>query len=522
MEYRDAENSLNTLMRVAFDAPNSRIIIYTPVRDKNNTIVDFTFTLLSKASHDFFDGEDNTGKLFTDIFPDGNRQLAGMINVIETGISHTWTHFYESGEYKDSWFEVTDARSGDSLVRVWNNVTQRRKEEEASKDRVVEKVEEKYATLFNSIDQGFCIIEMVFDENDNPVDYIFSDYNHAFERLTGLPDAKGKTARTLVPNLESHWFELYGEIAKTGKPKQFEQGSEEMLDGVWYEVSAFPLTKERGNFVGLIFSNVTERKKAEREKEAFQRLLEEQVKERTESLKVVNLLLEEKNEELARSNKELESFNYVASHDLQEPLRKIQTFLTLIKQKKSDPEAVKGYMDKIQASSERMSALISDVLTYSRLAVDKQFVKTDLNHIIDAVLSDYELVIQEKKAVVNIGVLPAVTAVPPQMQQLFSNLISNALKYSSGFPVIEIKGTIVTHNQAEMAEIIVSDNGIGFDGQYSDQIFKLFQRLHGRSEYSGTGIGLSICKKIVEQHNGDISATSSPGNGATFTIHLPV
>jgi len=179
-------------------------------------------------------------------------------------------------------------------------------------------------------------------------------------------------------------------------------------------------------------------------------------------------------------------------------------------------------MDKINLSAERMSALISDVLTYSKLSSEKHLTPTDLNIVVENVLSDYELVISEKKALIYKDDLPAIKAIRPQMHQLFSNLISNALKYSNTAPVIEIKSSIISSSGVQMAEIIISDNGIGFDDQYSEQIFKLFQRLHGRSEYTGTGIGLSICKKIVEQHNGSISAKSAVGKGTTFTIYLPL
>lgn len=525
MKHTNTENKTNdnALMLAAFNAANSRIIVFEPVRDDSNTIINFTFSLISRATVDFFGGQDFTGQTITNALPDGDLQIEAMANVMETGITNNWTRFYNDGKHKNTWFDVTDTQSGDYLVRVWDNITERRKQEEISKGKLEERTEEKYATLFNSIDQGFCIIEMVFDINDNPVDYIFSNYNHAFEQLTGLSEAKGKTARTMVPNLESHWFELYGEIAKTGKPKQFEQGSEEMLDGVWYEVSAFPLTKERGNFVGIIFNNITERKKIEREKEVFNKLLEEQVKERTAKLDESKQLLEDKNNELAKMNKELESFTYIASHDLQEPLRKIQTFLTLIKQRGSNPETVSAYMDKISISAERMSALIFDVLSYSKLASEDQYIPTDLNTVINNVLSDYDLAVSEKDAVIEKDILPIVNAVPSQMHQLFSNLISNALKYSGADPLIEIKyATIVSDEGLPIAEITIKDNGIGFDDQYSEQIFKLFQRLHGRSEYNGTGIGLSICKKIVDQHKGTISAKSTIGNGAAFTVLLPL
>lgn len=161
------------------------------------------------------------------------------------------------------------------------------------------------------------------------------------------------------------------------------------------------------------------------------------------------------------------------------------------------------------------------MLAYSRLSVDNQFVSTDLNKIIDNVLLDYELVISEKKAIINRDKLPVIKAIPLQMHQLFSNLISNSLKYNDGQPIITISSKI-TGDSPAMVSIMLADNGIGFAQQYSDQIFTLFKRLHGKSEYSGTGIGLSICKKIAEQHHGTIEAYSTEGSGAVFTIQLPL
>lgn len=252
------------------------------------------------------------------------------------------------------------------------------------------------------------------------------------------------------------------------------------------------------------------------DQKVFANELEAIVNERTRALA-------EKNVELEQSNKELESFNYVASHDLQEPLRKIQTFISIIRDRKLQGSEAVNYMSKIYSSAGRMSQLIQDVLTYSRIAAEDQFTNVDLNAALENVLADYELLITEKNAVVNKGPLPTINAIHLQIHQLFSNLISNSLKYSKGKPVITISGKVYFDNKSQkMLELIFSDNGIGFEEQYSEQIFKLFQRLHGKSEFSGTGIGLSICKKIVEQHGGSIWATSAPGQGATFTINLPV
>jgi PAS domain S-box-containing protein len=213
--------------------------------------------------------------------------------------------------------------------------------------------------------------------------------------------------------------------------------------------------------------------------------------------------------------------------DIHEPLRKIQTFISMIKEWKMEGETADIYINKIYASAERMSQLIQDVLIYSRISTEEQFTETDLNCILSHVITDYELFVADKNATIETSPLPVIKAIPRQMHQLFSNLLSNSLKYSSESPRITVSGKIIQAENTEeymtdYAEIVFSDNGIGFDPQYSEQIFRLFQRLHSKTEYCGTGVGLSICKKIADQHKGMIIAESTPGYGATFTIRLPV
>jgi PAS domain S-box-containing protein len=242
--------------------------------------------------------------------------------------------------------------------------------------------------------------------------------------------------------------------------------------------------------------------------------------------------VEQRTEDLVKANKELESFNYIASHDLQEPLRKIQTFINLIEKNSDDKEAVQRYYHKIFASAQRMSDLIQSVLTYSRLAkTGEEYTETDLNKILNDIKIDFELLLAERDAIITSDNLPVIRANGFQINQLFSNLISNSLKFSKNKPHIHIAAEMTTgsditaSNSADPAERFVrltfSDNGIGFEPEFSEKIFSLFQRLHGKHEYSGTGIGLSIVKKIVEQHDGFIVAESKPGEGAVFHIWLP-
>ncbi|MBV4355775.1 hybrid sensor histidine kinase/response regulator [Pinibacter aurantiacus] len=255
-------------------------------------------------------------------------------------------------------------------------------------------------------------------------------------------------------------------------------------------------------------------------------LLEQRVIERTEQLRKINSALE-------TSNHELQQFAYIASHDLKEPLRKIQFFSDLVRTRylENGSEA-SSYMNRIILSSERMKNLITDVLEYSKLSIGAGFEKTNLNEIIQDILSDMELLITEKKAVIHVDQIPDIEANAAQMRQVFQNILSNALKFSKKDVVPEVNVHAHIENSYEhdgystsnvaVCKIEISDNGIGFNEAYLDKIFTIFQRLNSKEEYEGTGIGLAIVKKIIETHNGSITARSAEGKGSCFIIKLPL
>ena len=246
--------------------------------------------------------------------------------------------------------------------------------------------------------------------------------------------------------------------------------------------------------------------------------------------------LELRMEALKKSNQELEQFAYVASHDLQEPLRKIVSFGERLTAKYASVLNQEGnfYVDRMINASHRMQTLIQDLLTYSRATIKPDsYENVDLNEIMKQVLSDLELKINEKKATITIEPLPAIEAQSIQMYQIFQNLFTNALKFNKVDinPIVSVKCTVATPTQVRENLLLVpstkyykfdvSDNGIGIEKEYSEKIFTLFQRLHGRSEYDGTGLGLAICRKIVEGHKGQIIARGTLDLGTTFTIFLP-
>ncbi len=239
--------------------------------------------------------------------------------------------------------------------------------------------------------------------------------------------------------------------------------------------------------------------------------------------------------ELKRSNTELEEFAYAASHDLQEPLRKITTFGSRFKHKYGDLVGSEGqmYIDRMQTASDSMRVLIDNLLDLSRVTrADHMFEPVDLGKLVRLAQSDLEILIDESKASIVVADLPVVEGIPTQLRQMFTNLLSNALKFAKlgTMPLIEISGERLGRREMEENFLVadktyfridVKDNGIGFDQEYEEKIFQIFQRLHGKSDYPGSGIGLSICKRIAERHQGLISATGKTGEGAVFSIILP-
>jgi len=270
---------------------------------------------------------------------------------------------------------------------------------------------------------------------------------------------------------------------------------------------------------------------------AANKSLQKQIEEGKRSQEKINLLnkqLIENNLHLKMVNEELDQFAYVASHDLQEPLRKIRVFSDKITTIKNDDKEVEKYLAKISRSSERMQLLINNLLHFSRHSVNTaDFVKVDLYQLVKEVINELDVDIERSNTEVIVHQLPVIWAVPELMRQLFYNLINNAIKFQrkDRQPVIKICLENIDAGNSQIKEkyisgipyykISVSDNGIGFDAKYAEEIFMVFKRLHSYHEYEGTGIGLSICKKIVDKHNGYLTAFGNLNEGATFVIELP-
>jgi len=290
---------------------------------------------------------------------------------------------------------------------------------------------------------------------------------------------------------------------------------------VWHLVSIIPNKSDDGTLNSwlIVFVDIN-----------AQKIVEATLNDNSE-LKIIQRQLEISNSQLSFKNKELEQFAFIASHDLQEPLRKIRIMLSRAGESLSEEQRQSLYHDKISAAAERMSNLIADVLNYSRTEnINKLFTSVNLNDVIADTFNDLSFIIEEKAAVVEVGVLPQVKGIETQLRQLFYNLINNALKFNHGAPSITVTAGILDAADCppglgligNLHHIAVADNGIGMDTVYADKVFDMFQRLHHRDVYAGNGIGLALCRRVVENHHGAITFSSQPGEGTVFNVYLPV
>ncbi|GAB3943372.1 hypothetical protein GCM10028805_09520 [Spirosoma harenae] len=412
-----------------------------------------------------------------------------------------------------------------SFIGTVIDITDSKRNEAILHQRVLEQtqnLERQANQLRTTLDASInSIIGMTAIRNETGaiVDFMMDTANQAVVRSNFMePDEIiGRTLLTVFPgNAENGFFDLYIRVVETGKSEQSTQFYRDDLglEG-WFEVSA---VKQGADGVVVTFNNITERTKAELA--AQQQAIE----------------LKAANTELRRSNENLQQFAHIASHDLQEPLRRIQAFSDLLKTQFADnlSDGESDMIQRIQRSAQRMQLLIKDLLTYSKLSTQREpFTLISLREVLDDVVNDLEVTIQEKQAVIQVGELPSLLGSSSRLRQLFQNLITNALKFTkrNDTPLIQIDAQpaqlseLPSYLQDQQGSpfwlITVADNGIGFDERYKDRIFTPFQRLHDTAMYSGTGIGLAICQRVAESHGGAIDVTSQLGEGSIFKVFLP-
>lgn len=506
------EQSANQL-RTVIDSAQVAIYLISPVRNEMGQIVDFRFQMANQmlASYAGLESDALTGELVSRWFPSylTNGLFNRYVTVYETDRTQHFNFHYKT-DHVDFWINVTLTKLGDNLLVTFSDYTDLKKLQQRLEESTTE-----LQTIIDTSQTGIFLFSPVRDEAGEVVDFRFRVANRQ------LSSYVGQEPEAVVGALGSQWFpdyktnglfEAYYKTYATGESQRFDFHYDGSGIDVWLDIMATKI----GDEVLVTFGDYT-------------------------PLKQLQQQLENSVVDLQRSNKNLEQFAYVASHDLQEPLRKIQAFGDII-QSQYAPVIGEGGTDmlqRMQSAAARMQVLIKDVLAYSRIATKRENVgPVDLNKIMSEVLTDIETAIVDKQATVTVDSLPTVQGDTAQLRQLFQNLLTNALKFTkdnktAAPPVITVTNrrvcgrdlsaiTLPTDADRSFYLIEVTDNGIGFDPRQAERIFQVFQRLHSRSEYQGTGIGLAIVQKVVENHHGYISAEGRPGEGATFRVALPV
>ena len=349
--------------------------------------------------------------------------------------------------------------------------------------------ETRYRTLFDSIDEGFCILEAIPPQNGNPGDYRYIAANPALKSQSGVTVKAGEdTIRSVLSTEAQSWIDVFDEILRTGEPLRFERGL--LTQGRVLDLYSFLLQDESKRRIGVIFTDVTGRKRAQ--------------------------------VELLRANQDLEQFAYSASHDLQEPLRSIKIYSELLVRRYGDrlDGDAHEFLSFITSGANRMEMLVRDLLAYTQAAqIERPAEPVDANEALRGALANLEGAIGESGAQVTSEELPFLPVHTTQLHQLFQNLIGNAVKYRrvEVAPVVHVG----VRGDGEDWLFSVSDNGLGIEPEYQQRIFGLFKRLHTSDKYSGTGIGLAICQRIVERYHGRVWVESELGKGSIFFFTLP-
>jgi PAS domain S-box-containing protein len=388
------------------------------------------------------------------------------------------------------------------------DITARKKTEEALRQS-----EEQYRTLFNSIDEGFCVIEMLFDNNDRPVDYRFLEVNPSFEQQTGLHDTVGKRMRDIAPDHETHWFETFGEVALSGKPVRFVNEARAL--NRWFDVYAFRFGGGESRKVAVIFMNITERRQAE------QALLTAKNQIGRHALELEQVVAE-RTGELRETIGELEGFSYSVSHDMRAPLRAMQSFASYLVDEYRDKLDEQGinYLHQIMRSAVRLDHLIQDVLSYTRILHAKVPLEpVDLDRLVRDLIESFPNGQPIKPEIQIKGHLPHVMGNEALLAQCVSNLLSNGAKFVSPGTAPQLEISLEAVDNASI-RVCFKDNGIGIAPENHHRIFRLFERINPTTQYEGTGIGLTIVRKAIERMDAQVGFESELGKGSNFWIQL--
>lgn len=520
----------STFLIHILNSAHTGFVTLQPVTDPSQEFIDFTVTYVNERAVSILrhvcTGNQEQSDLFTELFPNARKSgfLDILIHVFRTGSIYADPELAYHKDGKTSWYDLQISRYEHTLAVIIINVTER-KQAQLAYGRQAELLN----GLLTSSTSGIVVYEAIRDPLSDPYlpireacehghvqDVAAVFFNESFQEIVNETAEQIKNlslSERLVPAAFAELMPYFVELMKSGKSLKHELYFSHL--GKWLAVAGTGLP----NGLALIIDDVSARKEAES-------VQHYQAQE-----------LHALNQELLRSNENLMEFSYVASHDLQEPLRKIRQFGSMLEEKYGDPlgEQGLGLLNRMQSAADRMSALIRDLLDYSRLSQQSDVLTLlDLNDLLGGVMTALELEIADRKALVSIAPLGSIVGNATQLAQAFQNLLTNALKFAKPgqCPRISVSSRAINklelppgfqghNNQDAYCALRVADEGIGFDQKQADRIFGAFQRLHNKSTYPGTGIGLAIVKKVVENHGGCITAHSQPGEGATFIIYLP-
>ncbi|MBO9683167.1 MAG: PAS domain-containing protein, partial [Flavisolibacter sp.] len=537
---------LDNIIKAVFNSSVSAIMAFKVVKDERKNIIDFRWIAANHESDRFLNMSqaDYIGKSLKERFPQLVQHdiFEKAVEAIVTGKPiHTEVQINNDDSFQ--WYDLVATQMNDGLVMTLTNIDERKQIEKKLKENLDDLfiAKENYHKLNLELEEKISArtaeLQKIVQEFEFVTDFMpqmvwatgpngYHDfYNKGWYNYTGLSfeETKGKGWNDVVhPDDQQRAWKVWKHSLETGEPYEIEYRLKR-FDGEyrWFLGRALPLRNENKEIVKW-FGTCTDI----HDQKLANEILEQKIRERTNDLQKANA-------ELEASNTELLQFASVASHDLKEPLRKIHIFSNLIKDRYlGNMDGAAEYLDRVITASARMTKLINDLLTFTRLSINSTFENVSLNRLVDEVMSDLELVISEKHAIIEVEDLPKVDTITGQIRQVFQNIISNALKFSrkDERPRIKITCEIVDRcaidanrdEHGEFCRITIKDNGIGFDDQYAEKIFTIFQRLHTKEQYDGTGIGLAITRKIIEKHKGIIAATGKDGEGAKFIIVLPL
>ncbi len=551
-ELRRAElEETRAFLKSILNSTKYGIAAYKPIRDVDKNIVDFRISFSNSEVPANFDlrPEEVVGKTCREVYPGifDNGVFEKMVRCMETNRPQQYEVMVDLGP-REIWLTASVDKFQDAVTVTSKNITEEKNaalhlqamnrllanKNKELEQQILSEFSESFATyrsgneFFDSLilelarktQMEFVIVgELIRDENGASINCFSYAESGKISECFNYPIAGSPSEITIKGKMHSHL---------SGLCNAFPTDSW-VVDNKIESYVGYPLTNSKGECIGVLSVLDTKPIKDSGYISWLLKIAAKRCELELERIKNEKEL-EEKNTELERNNKELKSFNYIASHDLQEPLRKIQLFYSRIIEKDKDniSAASREHFESINKAADRMQNLIQALLTYSTVDYSNMhFEKVDLNKLMSEVIGDLSDMIEMKNATVSFDGLPKVRVAPLQFQQLLLNLISNGIKYSKKgvAPEINIFCELVADEHTKgkkFWKITVADNGIGFEQQYEDKIFELFQRLHGKSEFVGTGIGLAICKRIIQNHEGFIKVESQPGHGSQFHIYLPL